>query len=137
MRMEKLETIHDRISLLVSAYGEGKNTVFANIIGENEANIRGYRSNIVPKHPFLEKIVKSLDVSADWLLTGRGEMRISPAVDAGMTNQGNNEIIKTLLDRIEEQAKQVGRLESEIETLHKKSANSMGAEDATCAAAVG
>lgn len=135
--MEKSEAIHDRISLLVSAYGEGKNTVFASIIGENEANVRGYRSNVLPKHPFLEKIVRSLDVSADWLLTGRGEMRISSVVEVTGANQGNNEIIKTLLDRIEEQAKQVGRLEAEIETLHKKSDNSTGAEDATCAAAVG
>lgn len=67
-------TIHDRISQLVMVYGEGKNTVFANLIGENEANIRGYRSGIVPKHPLLEKIVTYLDISADWLLTGKGDM---------------------------------------------------------------
>lgn len=74
-------TIHDRIGSLVEQYGEGKNTVFAKLLGENEANIRGYRANIIPKHPFLEKIVKTFDVSAEWLLTGDGGMlRSTPQV---------------------------------------------------------
>ncbi|MEG2163079.1 MAG: S24 family peptidase [Bacteroidales bacterium] len=72
--MEKLGTIHERISHLVTTFGNGKNTVFARIIDESEANIRGYKTSIIPKYPFLEKIVRSLDVSPEWLLTGEGEM---------------------------------------------------------------
>lgn len=81
--MQKIETIHERISVLVNEYGDRKNTVFADLIGENEANIRGYRTKIIPKYPVLEKIVKSLDVSAEWLLTGNGPMKkeIDPTIN--------------------------------------------------------
>lgn len=66
------ETIHDRIGTLVQEYGDGKNTVFANKIGVSEGNIRGYIKGIMPKADVLEKIVKTLDVNAMWLLTGIG-----------------------------------------------------------------
>lgn len=72
--MENIETIHDRITQLVNAFGDGKNTVFASVIGTNEANVRGYRSGTMPKYDFLEKIAINLDINLDWLLTGRGEM---------------------------------------------------------------
>ncbi|MDR0907858.1 MAG: hypothetical protein LBM63_04570 [Rikenellaceae bacterium] len=70
--MKKNETIHERISYLVDYFGNNKNTVFAKLVGESEANVRGYRVNVVPKHPFLEKVVRCLDVSSHWLLTGEG-----------------------------------------------------------------
>lgn len=72
--MENIETIHDRIKLLVDTFGNGKNTVFASIIGGNEANIRGYTKNIMPKYDFLEKIARNIEINLDWLLTGRGSM---------------------------------------------------------------
>jgi len=71
------ETIHDRIGALVQEYGDGKNTVFANKIGISEGNIRGYIKGIMPKADVLEKIVRTLDVNAMWLLTGIGHMRVS------------------------------------------------------------
>ena len=68
------ETIHERISQLVDKYGDGKNTVFASLIGSNEANVRGYRNNTMPKYDFLEKIARSFDINLKWLLTGEGSM---------------------------------------------------------------
>lgn len=67
-------TIHERIERLVKEFGGGKNTVFADKIGVSEGNIRGYIKGIMPKYDVLEKIVTSLDVNPDWLLTGRGNM---------------------------------------------------------------
>lgn len=72
--MPKNESIHDRITQLVNKFGEGKNTVFASIIGSSEANVRGYRASVMPKYDFLEKIARSFDVDLNWLLTGRGSM---------------------------------------------------------------
>ena len=68
------ETIHERISQLVDKYGDGKNTVFASLIGSNEANVRGYRNNTMPKYDFLEKIARCFDINLKWLLTGEGSM---------------------------------------------------------------
>ncbi len=67
-------TIDERIERLVKEFGGGKNTVFADKIGVSEGNIRGYIKGIMPKYDVLEKIVTSLDVNPDWLLTGRGNM---------------------------------------------------------------
>lgn len=67
-------TIHDRIAFCVQKYGEGKNTVFAEKLGVSEGNIRGYIKGVVPKADVLEKIVRTYDVSSEWLLTGLGEM---------------------------------------------------------------
>ena len=71
-------TIHERIERLVKEFGGDKNTVFADKIGVSEGNIRGYIKGIMPKYDVLEKIVTSLDVNPDWLLTGRGNMEKEP-----------------------------------------------------------
>lgn len=71
---ENLATIHERIAFCVQKYGEGKNTVFAERLGISEGNIRGYIKGVVPKADVLEKIVRTYDISPEWLLTGRGEM---------------------------------------------------------------
>lgn len=71
-------TIHERIERLVKEFGGGKNTVLADKIGVSEGNIRGYIKGIMPKYDVLEKIVTSLDVNPDWLLTGRGNMEKEP-----------------------------------------------------------
>lgn len=70
---EKFGTIHERIAFCVQKYGEGKNTLFADKLGVSEGNIRGYIKGVVPKADVLEKIVRTYDVSPEWLLTGRGD----------------------------------------------------------------
>lgn len=74
---ENSATIHERIALCVQFYGDGKNTLFADKLGVSEGNIRGYIKGVVPKADVLEKIVRTYDVSSEWLLTGKGEMKIS------------------------------------------------------------
>ncbi len=79
------ENIADRISFLVSAGGDGKNTVFANKIGDNEANIRNYRSGkTTPKYSTLVNIVNYCGVNTQWIMTGKGVpfKRSSPFYDS-------------------------------------------------------
>lgn len=71
---KNIATIHERIAQCVQMYGEGKNTVFAEKLGVSEGNIRGYIKGVVPKADVLEKIVRTYEVSSEWLLTGQGEM---------------------------------------------------------------
>lgn len=68
------ETIHDRIKELVNHFGGGTNTLFANLVGVSEGNVRGYIKGVVPKQDFLEKVVRCCDVNPEWLLTGVGCM---------------------------------------------------------------
>ena len=97
--MQKDETIHERITQLVNKYGNGKNTVFASLIGSNEANVRGYRTSTMPKFDFLEKIARSIDINLDWLLTGRGSME-KPSQNSSFTlsSISNNFISIPLVD---------------------------------------
>lgn len=71
------ETIFDRISTIVEKFGNGKNTVFASLIGISEANVRNYKNGVMPKADFLEKIARSFDININWLLTGEGNMLCS------------------------------------------------------------
>ena len=86
------ETIHDRISLLVETFGEGKNTVFASLVGVNEANLRGYRNSVMPKSDFLEKIARTFDINLRWLLTGDGDMSNSSCGQVTKTPSTNKDI---------------------------------------------
>ncbi|NDV63760.1 helix-turn-helix transcriptional regulator [Bacteroides sp. 224] len=73
--MENTENINERIALLVRSFGRGRNTTFASLIDSSEGNIRGYiNKGVMPKQDVLERIVRSLGVSATWLLTGEGPM---------------------------------------------------------------
>ena len=76
------ESIHNRIRKLVDFYGNGTNTVFANLIGVSEGNIRGYIKGVVPKQDFLEKVVRNCDVNPEWLLTGVGDMQKETVIPA-------------------------------------------------------
>ena len=76
-KIENTATIHERMALCVQFFGEGKNTVFAEKLGVSEGNIRGYIKGVVPKADVLEKIVRTYDISPQWLLTGQGEMVLS------------------------------------------------------------
>jgi hypothetical protein len=121
--MKKNETIHERISQLVDYFGDRKNTVFAKLIGESEANVRGYKENVVPKHPFLEKIVRNLDVSPLWLLTGQGPMLLT---DDPPSTSGREAVLLEMLSARDNEIKKLNR---EIGALEER--NSGGRTNAT------
>ena len=139
--ISRLETIHERIALCVKELGEGKNTVFALNIGVSEGNIRGYIKGVVPKADVLEKIVRCYDVDAEWLLTGKGEMRKTKRISGGVCTDGehtpdtdttnkskqnipeskeNTSIIAQLLDTIKQQAEEIGQLKALIADLEQR-----------------
>ncbi len=134
-------TIHERIAICVKLFGDGKNTIFADKIGVSEGNIRGYIKGVIPKADVLEKIVTSVDISAEWLLTGRGEIRNSdfsrnntkestpmatPSSPKLPEQQDQSPIIAQLLDTIKEQAEEIGRLKAHISNLENHKAHNAG-----------
>lgn len=125
------ETIHDRIGALVQEYGDGKNTVFANKIGISEGNVRGYIKGIMPKADVLEKIVKTLDVNAMWLLTGIGHMRVSNLdINAPVLVSDNDRLAPILQQfdvfiqkkdaQIVKQAEEIGQLRERIAQMQQR-----------------
>ena len=69
------EKISERISQLVATFGKGRNTLFAELIGDSEANIRNYRTGrSTPKFAVLLNIIKKCGVNPEWLMSGDGPM---------------------------------------------------------------
>lgn len=136
------DTIHERIKLLVDKLADGKNTIFAANLGVSEANIRSYIRGVVPKADILSKIVSYYDINADWLLTGRGSIiktkgtsdneeplyETFPEIKGTKENpdkrkkeeENKSDLINKLLDRISEQAEEIGRLKAQIDELERR-----------------
>lgn len=97
--MNRFETIHERMAALVEKLGNGKNTVFASLIGSSEANVRGYIKGVVPKYDVLERIVRNLDVNPEWLLTGEGSMlRHEPGAGIGLVATDEESVSVPMVD---------------------------------------
>lgn len=125
--MNNNETIHERITQLVDTFGKGKNTVFASLIGSNEANVRGYKTSVMPKFDFLEKIARSFDIDLKWLLTGEGSMfrdSQAPAENQPTISSVEESIIYKMYEKEKEGKealiKENGCLEERIRTLESK-----------------
>lgn len=118
--MSKNGTIHERITQLVDTFGKGKNTAFASLIGSNEANVRGYKTSVMPKFDFLEKIARNLDIDLKWLLTGEGSMLrtdgasgipVTPSTDTPIQS---DTVVLRLMDKLDEKDAENKQLQSEL-----------------------
>lgn len=129
---ENIVKISDRIKWLVDHFAEGKNTVFANKLGINEANVRSYIRGVQPKADILSKIVLVYDVNALWLLTGAGfpiQQNIQPenppkTLTSDATIRDFFEQFDPYLQRkdakIIQQAEEIGRLKERILQLEQE-----------------
>lgn len=110
--------IGHRIQQLVDVFAKGKKTLFAARMGVNESSIRSYIMGVQPKSDFLEKVVLELEVSADWLLTGRGEMMAkkkdlpAPSEDQARTIESLVRMIDQREERIEQLVARISRMEN-------------------------
>lgn len=91
-------------------------TVIENVVGTRQGK---------PSFDVLEKVCANANISATWLMTGRGDMladeptgtiKQQPIItDERLVTQGvTPELITELLNRITEQAAEIGRLQEQI-----------------------
>ena len=85
----------------------------------------------MPKADVLEKIVKTLDVNAMWLLTGIGHMRVSNLDISAPVLISDNDRLATVLQQFDvfiqkkdmqivQQAEEIGRLRERISHLERE-----------------
>lgn len=149
---ETNNSVSERFNTLVKALGHNISS-FARALGYERSdklyNIQ--KGKYYPSFEILDDITKNfVSVNADWLITGRGNMFLTS--DQNMESRESEkksieehllELIKEKDAKIEEQAKQIGRLEAETEMLKaenkilKKDARSTDVGGATSVAAVG
>lgn len=124
--MKEDETIHGRIAQLVNEFGKGKNTVFASRIGSNEANVRGYKTSVMPKFDFLEKIARNIEVNLDWLLTGRGSMLLNnqsqpvSQLQPDTTSTDPTQIVQMFMNKLDEKDAKIDEKENDNKRLHSE-----------------
>ncbi|MDN4753654.1 LexA family transcriptional regulator [Porphyromonadaceae bacterium W3.11] len=97
--------IEKRIERLVDNFTEGNKSAFGLKVGLSEARVRSYINGTQPSADALAKIVKSFDISADWLLTGQGEMlrKVPSVASFDHSIQRNQPEVKTIGDfKVEE-----------------------------------
>ena len=72
-----MKTINDRMEILVKQRFDGNKAQFAKAIGLTPTSISSYLGNKRRSKPSVDmvaKIVQVLHISADWLISGTGEM---------------------------------------------------------------
>jgi hypothetical protein len=99
--------INERIEKIAIKYFDGNNSKFAKLLGTNEANIRNYRTKVIPKTDFIIMLNIKLEISFDWVLLGIGDEK---KVDD-----------KSLFeDILKKKDKQIANLQREIVELKEK-----------------
>ena len=79
-----METINDRMEMLVNERFNGNKAAFAKAIGTERATLSNYIGSVRRSKPSVDmvaKIVTALDVNARWLLTGEGASTTNAKVE--------------------------------------------------------
>lgn len=70
-----MSDINLRIKEIVRLFADGNNSAFAKLVNVSEANVRNYINGTEPKAKFLESIIDNIEINAEWLLTGKGNIK--------------------------------------------------------------
>ncbi len=154
----EIPEINKRVLQLIEIYTNRSVKKFAETIGipQQTLNRLFNKDTRTGKYPVVTtEILVSIskmyvDINANWLMPGRGDMYLNSKTEQGISLSPEPALDDRLLimikekdAKIEEQAKQIGRLEAENEMLKaenntlKKDAHSTDAGGATSVAAVG
>ena len=100
------------IEALVDRYTNGNKSKFASILGVTPQTINTW----ITRNTFDIELLfaKCEGISAEWLLTGEGSI-IKGEASLETPPVSDSAAIKMLIDKIEEQAKKIERLELELE----------------------
>lgn len=77
--------ITKKINEIAVEYFDDNNSLFASKMGTSEANIRNYRTKIVPKLDFVVNLCNMLEISFDWFLNDVGsQKKVDTAYEANV-----------------------------------------------------
>lgn len=111
------ETLHDRLSSVASgstyrALGEMTNT--------HPETVRRYMQGQSPSVEFLGALCRTLEINADWLLTGRGPQRTDQVRSHALRAANPTELHAAMATTMSMLVERVDRLESYCQTLETR-----------------
>lgn len=123
---------------MINHYTNGNKAQFAKMLGVSPQTISAW----ITRNTFDDELIyaKCGDVSAHWLLTGRGDMLSSepPAPTASaQTPAQHDALVSKLLEKITEQAEEIGRLKAQIDELERRRGDDASAATSSKSALVG
>lgn len=113
-----MDTINLRINYLAENYFKGNNVKFSEAVGSSEANIRNYRKSTPPKVEFIVKTCDYLNISIEWLLTGKGEIEKTKPIEYKISEEKLHTVNES--NPVYENSKYVKSLEKNVELLEEK-----------------
>lgn len=129
--------IKDRIIQILELKGIAKENFYVKI-GMTSASFRGNAKKTPLNSTAIENILSIIpDLNPDWLLTGKGPMLRESSlkeVPLQLPLQPNTEIIQVLLNKIEQQAQEIGKLKERLAVFEDGEGHIKGVEDADVAA---
>jgi len=94
-------TLHDRICEVVRGLSFRE---LAEVTGLNAETIRRYVRGADPSVAFVTRLCDAFDLSAEWLLHGRGPQDRGAAAEHALRSAGYARLLAALADRLEERA---------------------------------
>lgn len=90
------------------------------LTGVHAENVRRYMTGQTPSVEFLGGLCTALGISADWLLTGRGPMRMSELPKHAAHKAEAGEVLLAVAASIEQLQERVDRIETYVQTLETR-----------------
>lgn len=112
-----LTPLHDRLHAVVGPLSFRR---LAELTGTNAETVRRYMHGQSPSVEFLTALCAKLDVSPEWLLTGRGARHASKAREQVIRDANPSELLGAMAATVERLAERVQRLELFIQSLDSR-----------------
>lgn len=109
--------LHDRMRQIA---GQRSYRVLADLTGHHVETVRRYMLGQGPSIEFVSALCKAFDVSADWMLTGRGAMHAKEARNHTLRTSSPGELLAAVAGALERLTDRVDRIEKYVQTLETR-----------------
>lgn len=109
--------LHDR---LVAAVGKRSYRALSELTATHPETVRRYMHGQAPSVQFVSHLCRALGISGDWLLTGRGPMRIEDTKAHALRQAELSELLAAVTASLESTLPRVERLELILQTLARR-----------------
>ncbi|MGE3106813.1 MAG: hypothetical protein AB7G11_09025 [Phycisphaerales bacterium] len=105
---------------LLAAAGDRTYRSIADLTSTNAETVRRYMQGQAPSVEFLASLCSALGISEQWLISGRGPMRVNQLKTHALKDASPSELLSAMAGTIERIADRVDRLEVFITTLETR-----------------